>query len=295
MSRRITPLSASQIAELLDASSESSACEDETSSESGEEEDILHQEVEEERGEEDDEQEQPSQVTLKKLTRSQTVLAEAEFRTEPPSDAGPYEASYSGTTVQWSTSNTDTTRRRRGPANILTESAGVRGHARNAAMELEAFHLFVTTDIMEDIIKRTNAKLEQVRKKKEEKLEEQTWKKHAHRYQPVTMTEMLAFTGICVLRSFFTDLTLKQIYDAKLGPPAFKATMGASRYGTLLRYITFDDATLREERRKGDKFCLIRDIFERFDASLRAHFSPSECMTIDESLLRFRGRCSFRM
>ncbi|KAF0297601.1 hypothetical protein FJT64_004949 [Amphibalanus amphitrite] len=170
-----------------------------------------------------------------------------------------------------------------------------RGHARNAATELEAFQLFVTTDIMEDIIKRTNARLEHVRKKKEERLEEQTWKKHAHRYQPVTMTEMLAFTGICVLRAFFTDLTLKQVYDAKLGPPAFKATMGAGRYGTLLRYITFDDVTSREERRKGDKFCLIRDIFERFDAGLRVHFSPSECITIDESLLRFRGRCPFRM
>ena len=124
---------------------------------------------------------------------------------------------------------------------------------------------------------------------------ENSWKKTAHRYQPVTLTEMRAFIGLCVIRSFYTDLKLKQLYDESLGPAVFKATMGGKRFGTILRYVTFDDLDTREERRKGDKFCLIRKLFTEFDNNLRRHFSPSECITVDESLLRFRGRCPFKM
>ena len=106
---------------------------------------------------------------------------------------------------------------------------------------------------------------------------------------------MRAFIGLCIIRSFYTDLRLQQLYDDTLGPAVFKATMGGKRFGTILRHITFDDRNTREERRKGDKFCHIRELFTRFDDNLRQHFSPLECITVDERLLRFRGRCPFEM
>ena len=70
--------------------------------------------------------------------------------------------------------------------------------------------------------------------------------------------------------------------------------MGGRRFSTILRNLTFDDRSSRDERRRGDKFCLIRE-FNSFDGNLRRHFAPSESVTVDESLLRFRGRCPFKM
>ena len=71
--------------------------------------------------------------------------------------------------------------------------------------------------------------------------------------------------------------------------------MGRERYLTLMAKISFDDAAQRPQRRLGDKFCLIRDVFESFNGNLRRHVVPSECLTLDESLIKFRGRCPFRV
>ena len=71
--------------------------------------------------------------------------------------------------------------------------------------------------------------------------------------------------------------------------------MGSKRFSKLLQLLSFDDIDTREERRRGDKFCHLRDIFMEVDGNLRSHFKPSECLTLDESLVRFRGRCPFRM
>ncbi|KAF0311053.1 PiggyBac transposable element-derived protein 4 [Amphibalanus amphitrite] len=297
MSRRFEQLSAAQALELIGSLSDSSGSEDDLSSESDSEEDVLYQVVEEPDTAPDvsEEREQPVRVVQRHLTKSQKTLAEADLRMHEPTAAGQYEVRQRGSVLaQWNTEN-EPTRRRRGPANILREAEGVRGDAKHVTTELDAFQLFLTSEIIDHVTSCTNKRLERVRQRKAAELADNTWKKTAHRYQPVTVTEMRAFIGLCILRSFYTDLRLEQLYDDTLGPAVFKATMGGKRFGTILRYITFDDTDSREERRKGDKFCLIRELFASFDENLRRHYSPSECITVDESLLRFRGRCPFKM
>lgn len=297
MSRRFARLTPAQVAELIerDLEEEEGQVNEDQSSESEEEEE--EEEVfyfdEDDEDIEMEEEDQPVRQA-QQPTKSQKILKNADLRpVEVPSSAGPYNCGNSE--IRWSASKPESTRRRHPSRNVLTESVAVRGDARDVDTELEAFQLFMSDDIIKEITECTNKKLDMIRQAKEAKLDEMTWKQHSYRYQSVTLTEMQAFMGICILRSFFTDLTLKQLYDPKLGPPAVKAAMGSTRYGTILRYITFDDPNTRVERRKGDKFCLIREIFDRFDCNLRLYFCPSECLTIDESLLKFRGRCPFKM
>lgn len=59
--------------------------------------------------------------------------------------------------------------------------------------------------------------------------------------------------------------------------------------------IRFDDSATRAERRAGDKFCLMRDVFVMFEGNLRKHFKPSDCLTVDETLVSYRGRCAFKV
>ena len=69
--------------------------------------------------------------------------------------------------------------------------------------------------------------------------------------------------------------------------------MGKRRYLTVLAKISFDDAAQRPQRTRSDASCLMRDVFESFDGNLRRHVVPSERPTLDESLIKFRGRCPF--
>lgn len=44
-----------------------------------------------------------------------------------------------------------------------------------------------------------------------------------------------------------------------------------------------------------NRFCHIRELFEHIVANFQKYYTPSECMTIDEQLLAFRGRCLFKI
>lgn len=71
--------------------------------------------------------------------------------------------------------------------------------------------------------------------------------------------------------------------------------MSLQRFRFLLRHLRFDDKVTRDERKKLDKLCPIRDLFDTFNSNCQKHYSMSEYVTIDEKLEAFRGRCGFRV
>ncbi|KAE9542998.1 hypothetical protein AGLY_002909 [Aphis glycines] len=71
--------------------------------------------------------------------------------------------------------------------------------------------------------------------------------------------------------------------------------MSLKRFRFLLRCLRFDDMGDRIQRREIDKLAPIRELFELFVENCKKCFSPSEYVTIDEQLVKFRGRCPFRV
>lgn len=70
--------------------------------------------------------------------------------------------------------------------------------------------------------------------------------------------------------------------------------MSLNRFRFLTRCLRFDDIRDRDERKAIDKLASIRELFEQFLTSFQNNFIPSEYLTVDEQLLAFRGRCSFK-
>lgn len=70
--------------------------------------------------------------------------------------------------------------------------------------------------------------------------------------------------------------------------------MSLRRFLFLLRTIRFDNILDRAERRARDKRAPFREVFENFNKNCNDNYSLSEFTTIDEQLVAFRGRCSFR-
>ena len=58
--------------------------------------------------------------------------------------------------------------------------------------------------------------------------------------------------------------------------------------------LRFDDSTTRAQRRADDKLAPIRNIYDKFVAACEANCTPGTGCTVDESLHRFRGKCSFK-
>lgn len=71
--------------------------------------------------------------------------------------------------------------------------------------------------------------------------------------------------------------------------------MSKNRFNFLINNLRFDDKSTRAERKAADKFAPFREFWELFELNCNKYYTPSEYVTVDETLLSFRGRCSFRM
>ena len=199
-----------------------------------------------------------------------------------------------GVVAEWTT-DPGRTQRRRDPVNIMRDTEGLGSNAaRRIVTELDAFLLFFSEDILEEIVKRTNEKLE-VAKEKWRETSREDQRKNEYQFAKLDRTELMAFLALNVLRGTVPLESATELFNGPFAPSAFRATMSQRRYGKLLSTISFDDRATRPERRRGDKFCIMRNIFEKFDGNLRKHFKPSDSLTIDETLVPYRGRCPFKV
>lgn len=84
------------------------------------------------------------------------------------------------------------------------------------------------------------------------------------------------------------------LFDTEYGRPLFRAIMSKKTFEYINQVIRFDDAISRRQQKSEDKFAPIREVFDKWSNSLPDFYNPHECVTIDEQLLGFRGRCKFR-
>ena len=72
--------------------------------------------------------------------------------------------------------------------------------------------------------------------------------------------------------------------------------MSKERFLFLLSCIPFHDSETRDDiKSSGDKLTAISEIFNKFILNVRANYTPSKFLTVDETLVGFCGRCFFRM
>ena len=74
----------------------------------------------------------------------------------------------------------------------------------------------------------------------------------------------------------------------------FTATMAARRFQFLLATLSFDEQETREERRKADRFAVMRDFCEKFNKNCARSLAPSVYPAIDETLYPTRGQMGFK-
>ncbi|XP_043226473.1 piggyBac transposable element-derived protein 4-like [Amphibalanus amphitrite] len=169
------------------------------------------------------------------------------------------------------------------PGNIMRGSPGPKGAAKDVNIPKDAFGLFLPDSLLTQILERSN--------EEGERLAAASNRTHI----PVTLMELRAFIGLVLLRGCEGDRRCK-IDDLLYGPfsrPFYRATMTKNRFVYIKRILRFDNRADPEERRKRDKFAAIRDVFSDFNSRLAKFYTPSDCITVDETLRAYRGRCGF--
>lgn len=85
-----------------------------------------------------------------------------------------------------------------------------------------------------------------------------------------------------------------ELFDSDFGPPIFRAIMSRHKFLYMTKILRFDDTVSRRQNRSTDKFAAVRQLWDCWAELLPKYYNPSECVTVDEQLCGFHGRCKFR-
>ncbi|CAF1084542.1 unnamed protein product [Brachionus calyciflorus] len=69
--------------------------------------------------------------------------------------------------------------------------------------------------------------------------------------------------------------------------------MSRNKFLKITKYLRFDEKSTRTDRAGSDKFCMIRELWDKFIENSQACYRPNQHLTVDEQLLSSKNRCSF--
>ncbi len=179
-------------------------------------------------------------------------------------------------------------------ANPLRLRNGVpKGNARQARNIRDSWNLFITAEMITDIVIHTNEKAAENRagyRRVQEQREDAT-------YGDVDATELLAVFGLLYLAGIHksSHANVDELWATNgTGIEIFHLIMSRERFRFILRSLRFDDERTRNDRKVLDKLAAVRTVFDMFKTNCVNNFEPSDFMTVDEMLEAFRGQCHFR-
>lgn len=163
---------------------------------------------------------------------------------------------------------------------------GVLGTAKEVETELAAFDVYITKNILKNILAYTNAEMRIS--------EYYTLSRPSYGY-PLTLKELKAFIGILFLSSIQKhNKTLSSPLRGICGNDIHSTIMTKERFDFLVEKIRFDDYSTRRLRKSNDSFAEIREVWEEFIKQCSDVYRPTATCTIDEMFVDCIGKCNFK-
>lgn len=175
--------------------------------------------------------------------------------------------------------------------NVLRQTRGLVGDAKNVSDKCGALKLLITPDMVNLIVRETNRRAKQVIAKwnTSHPATQKTWTE-------TDETEIYACIGILLLGGVYKSAneSVGEMWSMDSGRPVFRATMSMERFHHLLRFCRFDNEATREQRLETDKLAACSDFWKMFLDNLAKFYKPGSDLTVDEQLVAFRGRCKIK-
>ena len=180
---------------------------------------------------------------------------------------------------------------RRGPEDIMRQQPGVTHQAQCNTIG-QAFSLFITPEMIDLLVLETN-------REARHKITDWNNDNPENQKQPwirLDSTEMKAFIGLFLLAGVYKSNhePVKSPWSSSEGLPVFTAAMSRNIFTEIQKYLHFDNRATRAHRQATDKLAAFRDFWMLFQAQLPKYYIPGTDSCVDEQLVAFRGRCSFK-
>ncbi|XP_068225485.1 piggyBac transposable element-derived protein 4-like [Palaemon carinicauda] len=172
--------------------------------------------------------------------------------------------------------------------NIVAGRPGPNAEAQACHSPEECFNLFLDDSFLDIVCQWTNKRMEIVASK---------YKKKTSTHKNVEREELRAFIGVLIFSGCQKDshMSTCDMWSVDIGAALYRAAMSQARFEFILDCLRFDDPQTREMRIETDRFAPIRELFDKFMEKCERHYTPCENLCVDEQLVGFRGKCSFRM
>ncbi|KAL0894586.1 hypothetical protein ABMA27_013153 [Loxostege sticticalis] len=150
---------------------------------------------------------------------------------------------------------------------------------------LSIWNNYIDNDILHEILKWTNEKFNLYRANFTDK--------DRPELKNLDMVELHAFIGLLLYTAVFKSNheNVDYIFATDgTGREIFRCGMSKNRFLFILHCLRFDNSADREERKLSDKIAAVSVIFTKFVKNCQKLYNVSECATVDEMLVPFRGR-----
>ncbi|KAJ1143324.1 hypothetical protein NDU88_009634 [Pleurodeles waltl] len=157
------------------------------------------------------------------------------------------------------------------------------------------FHLFMDDVFLEEIVEQTNVYAEQYLRDNAARLKPQSRATH---WVPTYLEEIKRFLGLSFLMGLIRKPSLASYWSTSplMATAIFPATMTRNRYLLLLRMLHFVDNALALPRDHPDcdRLFKIRPVLDHFVDRFSEVYVPGKEISVDESLVLFKGRLVFK-
>lgn len=174
------------------------------------------------------------------------------------------------------------------PVGLLFDSSnsGIRQNTDNMT-PIQVFELIWTRDIMNLLLEKTNEYGESLCLQNRPKRRNERFR----HFQPVGMQELKQFFGLCLIGGQLKCRSVRKLFslDPIYYHPIFSATMSGRRFEQILRCLNCSNED------KNDTTGKVSLLMTKIIKNSQNLFYPQEALSLDESLLLFRGRLRFRV
>lgn len=152
---------------------------------------------------------------------------------------------------------------------------------------LDFFRLLFDDVMVENIIKYTSDKATKLSDNKP-----QARRSPLRNFKPISRQEFNKFLGLCIAMGNIHMPSLKHYWKMKntiYKHPIFGQTMARNRFQVILRALRFYDTNIPVTKKEKIDY-IVKNCVKNF----QTYYSPGKHLSIDEALLGFKGRLSYR-
>ena len=169
----------------------------------------------------------------------------------------------------------------------------------NKSNECDYFRSLFTADTVQNIVNQTNLYAQQTKSKSirraGRKVRESGQTKN---WNPLMPAELDAFIGMHILMAIHVLPQLKHYWssDPLLGVPAVSKVMTGKRFKKITETIHVNDneKNLPKTDENHDKLHKLRPMIDQLNEAIGSAYKPSKCVSIDESMIPFKGRSTLK-